>query len=93
MPSDILRGGNATTDAIVMIHCMVNPVYIQCIHWSTLGIPLGQLLNFELSGCHLAPFPSKVFIWSVKQVPVSGKPVATSGRPGQSQIGTDKILI
>ncbi len=42
MPSDILRGGNETTDAIVTIQWL-------------------QLLNFELSGCRLARYPSKVF--------------------------------
>ncbi len=54
MPSDILRGGNATIDAIIMIQWL-------------------QLLNFELSGCHLAPFSSKVFNckgwWLVKMNP------------------------
>ena len=31
-----------TAAYVQCIHCMVDPVYIQCINWSTLGIPLGK---------------------------------------------------
>ena len=32
------------------------------------------------------------YIWSVKQVPISGKPVATSGRPGMMSLHARRVV-
>ncbi len=59
MPSDILRGGNGTTDAIVTILARLGLWEVP--HLENVLLQWLQLLDFELSGCHLAPYPSKVF--------------------------------
>ncbi len=72
MPSDILRGGNETTDAIVTILGRLGlweVPHLENIHLQDAEPPIDQvcqvslqwhqLSHFHLSECHSAHYPSK----------------------------------
>ncbi len=70
MPSDFLRDENRTTNGKYNNTWQTKSMGVY-IHFRDAEPPVDQvckvwpqwlqLLNFELSGCHLAPYPSKLF--------------------------------